>query len=325
MGHITRHLLLTTLLASVHLTNAHLSIWNKAMFGLDPTQKNTDNASQPLVGRNFDGWWFHGNIDNPPVPGTFEPVALPAAGGSIDLEISSNKGQTSLGFGLQPNPRVAPEPWTNGNSWGNMHAPKRTDVAGSALAIAYKSNPKEVKPEDFVVFSVVYDSPARQLQAFPVPAGLQACPNNVCICSWFWIHESIGGGDEMYMTPFYCTVTGAKAGSGKPLGKPIASRRCDGDGWNDEIKAQKGKCVVGAKSPMYWKNLEKMNMFEPGHWAPTYSKKYGFADGAQLDIFEDGRIAGTTPASPQPPSPPAAVTVTATVTVRERRARREFS
>lgn len=64
-----------------------------------------------------------------------------------------------------------------------MHAPARTDVAGSVLAIAYKSDANQVNPEDFVVFSVVHDSPARQLETFSIP-NLPACPNNKCMCSW---------------------------------------------------------------------------------------------------------------------------------------------
>ncbi|KAF8476807.1 hypothetical protein BDZ91DRAFT_804952 [Kalaharituber pfeilii] len=271
----TALLLISTLLAPA---SAHLSIWHPAMFGSDPTNPNSDNASKPL--------WFHDNLDKPPAPDAV--VELPA-GGSVDLEISSNKAQTSMGMGLLPNPREAPDPWTNtGNGWGNMHANLRTDVAGSALAIAYKSDPQTVTPADFVIFSVVHDSPARQLQAFPVPS-LPPCPNNRCVCSWFWIHESSGGGDEMYMTPFMCTVTNTSPNA-KALGKPMAPRRCDGDGHNDEVKAQKGKCVKGAKAPMFWKNKEGMNMFEPGHWAPTYSLKYGFDDGAQNDMFMDGYV-----------------------------------
>lgn len=91
------------------------------------------------------------------------------------------------------------------------------------------------------------------------------------------------------MTGFQCNVTGA-TDSGKKLGKPKAPQRCDGDGWDDAMKAQKGKCDVGANSPMFWKNKECMNMVEPGHWAPTYSDNYGYKDGTQYDIFEDGRI-----------------------------------
>lgn len=69
-----------------------------------------------------------------------------------------------------------------------MHAPKRTDVAGSALAIAYKSSARDVRPGDFVVFSVVYDSPARQLETYQVP-NLPACPNGQCMCAWYVLDQ----------------------------------------------------------------------------------------------------------------------------------------
>lgn len=81
----------------------------------------------------------------------------------------------------------------------------------------------------------------------------------------------------MYMTPFVCHVTGAT--NTRPLGKPVAPVNCEGN---------TAKCIKGAKSPMYWKNLEGNNMFEPGHFAPTYNTGYGYFEGAQTDIFEDG-------------------------------------
>lgn len=207
-----------------------------------------------------------------------------------------------------------------------MHANTRAEVAGSALGIAYKSDANTVTPDDFVIISVAHDSPARQLQPYSIPANLPPCPDNRCICAWFWIHDSRGGGDEMYMTGFQCSVTDTGP-STKTLGKPRAPQRCDGDGWDDSVKAQKGKCVKGAKSPMFWKNKGGMNMIEPGHWAPTYSDKYGFKDGAQEDVFQDGVVEGevgpgpTTTPAPVACKREAPVTVTETVTVRDRRGR----
>lgn len=83
------------------------------------------------------------------------------------------------------------------------------------------------------------------------------------------------------MTPFVCTVT--NPGNTGPLGKPIAPVNCAGN---------PQKCIRGAKSPMYWKNLEGNNMPEPGGSAPTYSAAYGFSDGPQKDIWENGRVSG---------------------------------
>lgn len=42
---------------------------------------------------------------------------------------------------------------------------------------------------------------------------------------------------------------------------------------------------------MYWMN-ERANMPEAPHYAPTYSTKYNFQEGAQNDIFANGRAAG---------------------------------
>lgn len=116
-----------------------------------------------------------------------------------------------------------------------MHAINRNDVAGCALGIAYKSNPHDVQPDDFAIFSTLHDCPARRLQSFDVP-NLPACPNGRCQCALFWIHESSGGTDQMYMSPFVCNVTGAT--TRRSIGKVIALTKCD-DG--------KSKCVVGAK------------------------------------------------------------------------------
>lgn len=83
----------------------------------------------------------------------------------------------------------------------------------------------------------------------------------------------------MYMTPFVCHVTGAS--NTHAIGKPRAPVKCDGNA---------AKCVKGAKNPMYWKNLERNNMFEADHFAPTYSTTYGYNEGAQNDMFDDSRI-----------------------------------
>jgi hypothetical protein len=40
-------------------TSAHLSIWHPSMFGLDPTNINSDNASQPLQDMTFRQWYIH--------------------------------------------------------------------------------------------------------------------------------------------------------------------------------------------------------------------------------------------------------------------------
>lgn len=165
-------------------------------------------------------------------------------------------------------------------------------MAGCALGITYKSEQSEVQPTDFVIFSVVHDCIARQLQTFDIPA-LPSCPNGKCICSWFWIHNSTGGTDQMYMTAFQCNITNA---SKRQLQKPVAPVRCDGNppcylypDWGNKTNV-----CPQALNPMYWANNQGNNMYNPtnAQCAPTYNTYYGFPDGAQHQIFTS---------SPSPP------------------------
>jgi len=271
----------------VLFAQAHMSIFVPSMWGSEPNNVNSNWAVQPLQDLAFNDWWMHGpkSVNDPPPVGSI--TQLPA-GGTIDFEITGNKAFTSMGRGLwcKPgkSPRDPPDPWSNdmGGGSSNIHAPTHADVAGCALGIAYKSKIGEVQPADFVIFSVVRDCIARQLQAFDVPA-LPSCPNGLCICSWFWIHNSTGGTDQMYMTPFQCNVTNP---SKRVIGKPVPPVRCDGKppypGGNTTTTCRK------PLQPMYWKNLEGNNMANPGHYAPTYSSEYGYPDGAQNQIFVGG-------------------------------------
>jgi len=156
------------------------------------------------------------------------------------------------------------------------------------LGIAYKSQVSQVQPTDFVIISVVHDCIARQLQAFDIPA-LPACPNGMCICSWFWIHNSTGGSDQMYMTPFQCNVTNP---SKRVIGKPVAPVRCDGNPpcylypkWGNSTNG-----CAKVLNPIYWGNNEGNNIDNPTNiqCAPTYNTYYGFPWGAQNQIFIDG-------------------------------------
>jgi len=220
------------------------------------------------------------------------------AGGTVDFEITGNKAFTSMGRGLccqaEHTPRNIPDPWSNGMNGlcsANIHSPKYTDVAGCALAIAYKSKQSDVQPSDFVVFSVVHDCIARQLQTFDIPA-LPACADGLCMCSWFWIHNSVGGTDQMYMTPFQCNITNA---SKRNIAKPVPPVRCDGQpscylypNWGNTTTV-----CPQAKQPMYWANNQGNNMGMPtnSQCAPIYNTIYGFPDGAQHGIFTNSPAA----------------------------------
>jgi hypothetical protein len=272
--------------------NAHMSIYVPSMWGSEPTNQNSNWAVNPLEDLSFNDWWWHGgkSVNDPPPANAITQIP---AGGTIDFEIGTNKAFTTMGRGLWHSPgktsRVPPDPWANtGSEWpSNLHSPKRSDVAGCALGIAYKSNMRDINPEDFVIFSVAKDCPARALQAFDVPY-LPACPDGKCHCAWFWIHNSIGGTDQMYMTAFQCNVANP---SKRVIGKPVPPVRCDGQpscylypNWGNKTTTCKKPL-----QPMYWGNTERMNMFNPtnAQCAPIYSAEYGYPDGAQHQIFVD--------------------------------------
>jgi len=269
---------------------AHMSIWVPSMYGREPTNPTSDWLAQPLQGYDFVDWWMHGKrtINDPPT----EITVLPA-GGTMDFEITGNKWWTTLGKVLggkglcstgSPGPRIPVDPWDNG--WhdtcnANVHAPHRQDVAGCALGIAYKSDINAVRPEDFVIFSVAHDCIARQLQAFDIPM-LPPCQGQNCICSWFWIHNSIGGTDQMYMTAFKCSIGNA---GNRTIAQPSAPVRCDG-----KPPYNGGPVTTVCKksmNPMYWANNQGNNMANPTNTqsAPTYTSEYGFPHGAQHQIF----------------------------------------
>jgi len=278
---------------------AHMSIYTPSMYGSEPGNINSNWAVQPLENLDFVDWWWHGTKSVQDAPAANAITQL-TAGGTVDFEITGNKAFTSMGRGLccqsGHTPRNIPDPWSNGMNGlcsANIHAQHYDDVAGCALGIAYKSDQSSVQPSDFVIFSVVHDCIARQLQTFDIPA-LPACENGKCFCSWFWIHNSTGGTDQMYMTAFQCNITNA---SNRNIGKPVAPHRCDGKppcylypGWGNTSTT-----CPKVLNPMYWANNEGNNMGNPtnSQCAPTYNTDYGFPDGAQHQIFTN---------SPAPPA-----------------------
>lgn len=98
--------ILRTIITSLPLlagVNGHLSMWSTSMFGLDPTNINSDNASQPLQDYTFNQWWWHGALDLPPADGEVFELK---PNSTVEVMISSNKGHTPLGHGwYDENPR----------------------------------------------------------------------------------------------------------------------------------------------------------------------------------------------------------------------------
>lgn len=166
---------------------------------------------------------------------------------------------------------------------GALHAhdpsgvqPEQTkDVRGCGLAIAYNSDVRAIKPEDFAVVSVNYHCPWHRDVDFQIPEGLPECPPGGCHCMWGWIHSSGGGGQEMYFNGYRCNVTG-KTGT-VPIPKPVVARKCPFD---------KNNCTVGAKQPHYWLQAEGNNNFQDWYDPPFYNGDYGWSNGAQTDLWE---------------------------------------
>ena len=85
---------------------------------------------------------------------------------------------------------------------------------GCALAIAFKSDPHAIQPEDFIVMSVQERCIRQRDTVFAIPSNLPACPQGGCTCSWFWAGKN--SVMEMYMAPFRCDVNGGVVASVYP-------------------------------------------------------------------------------------------------------------
>ncbi|KAG9090867.1 hypothetical protein FS749_000219, partial [Ceratobasidium sp. UAMH 11750] len=142
----------------VGYVRAHGCFWHESMFGFNVTDSNSpqyggrDNRPQsPLKGLPFEQWWMHGHLDRPPHP---DSVFEFPAGGTATAELACDKDATSWwpsgpGGNQQNGNDPCPGPPSK-----LIHANGINDLGGCAMAIAYKSDVKNVKPEDLVVFSV---------------------------------------------------------------------------------------------------------------------------------------------------------------------------
>ncbi|KAG9122696.1 hypothetical protein FRC07_000807 [Ceratobasidium sp. 392] len=313
----------------VGYVRAHGSFWHESMFGFNVTDTNSpqyggrDNRPQsPLKGLPFNQWWMHGHLDKPPHP---DSVFEFPAGGTATAELACDKDATSWWpSGPGGNRQNGNDPCP-GSPSRMIHTNGINDLGGCAMAIAYKSDVKDVKPEDLVVFSVNHQciwtrytdfkgksgyprGRAHVADSFVVPAKMPPCPNGKCICAWLWQHQPDAGGDEMYMNGFQCRITGATSNTPVPKGKvPV-------DCTND-----RSKCVKGAKLPMYWDQAEGNNMFNDIYHPPMYLDGFGFPDGAQNDLWDGvpdaGSVAKGSSAVPTSTSAHVAAAASSTVAV----------
>jgi hypothetical protein len=79
------------------------------------------------------------------------------------------------------------------NLFNSTKAANTTWFGGTALAIAYTSDVKAVKPSDMTIISVNTVSPWFRNTDYKIPAGLPACPEGGCLCTWNWIHQANHG------------------------------------------------------------------------------------------------------------------------------------
>ncbi|ESK91302.1 hypothetical protein Moror_2816 [Moniliophthora roreri MCA 2997] len=281
-----------TLSLSLAGANAHIAAWHKGMYCLNGTtgevNLNSNEAVTPLYQLRKSDWWFH-HVDRcdefPPPPGQF--LELPA-GGSFTVELAANRAKTTLSYGGRDTTawgdgKDHPDDYHDENCINSplLHAQNRSMAAGTAFAISYVSDIKEVTPENLAVFSIRYHTPFKRLTSYDVPAAMPACPEGGCICAWGWIPNGCGQ-PNMYHQPFKCIVTGSTHISPVAPAKPPV--------WCEDDQS---KCVKGSKQMLYWHQLEGNNIQVDGYdlagspKSPAYNAKCGFNDGAQNDIFED--------------------------------------
>lgn len=282
---------IAALVASASLVAGHASIFHPSIFGFNESTY-PNRPQDPLINETFDKWWFHGFLDKPPNDGDF--FDLPA-GGIAHTEISCDKGATSFyntSAGGDARDLSNPDYPCPGQPLSQFHTTGINDLGGCALAIAYESDAKKVKPADFAVFSVNQTCVWSLHTDFAVPAAMPACPEGGCTCAWFWIHTPDSGAEQMFMTGFKCKVTGAT--SAVPISTPQLARRCGADPTNGRTEATPSNCTYGAKQPFYWYQAEGSTFFEGTYAPPLYTDLYNFVGGAQDDIFQNSGAATTT-------------------------------
>jgi hypothetical protein len=254
-----------------------------------------------------DRWFQHdrGCDAVPPAAGSI--LNLPA-GGSFTVELAHNQAQTTLSYdgkytSAWPDGKDHPDDWNGPGTAavclqddGALHTQNETMAAGTAFAISYNADLKDVTMENLAVFTVKKHTPWKRITTYEVPAKLPACPPGGCHCAWLWIPNGCGQ-PNMYMQGFRCNVTGAT--SSAPVAKAQPPAYC---------KGEPDKCTKGAKQMLAWNQLDGNNVQSPSGETPMYNEVCGFLDGAQDNIFEDSP-AGTETSSISTPAPTTMSTV----------------
>ncbi|KAL0576610.1 hypothetical protein V5O48_005368 [Marasmius crinis-equi] len=268
------------------VANAHVAAWSRGMYCLNGTKPGVDDKDNsvpvfPLFKLSKKDWWMQGItgcVNFPPPEGEF--LELPA-NGEIKVELATNRGFTTLGWGDRLTKFVGPidVPEDQFGKSGqcitnpNIHTMNETTAAGTAFAIAYKSDPLAVQPEELTVFTVLEHTPWFREVTYEIP-DLPACPEGGCVCAWGWVPDGCGE-PNMYMQPFKCIVTGTPGSRAVAPAKPPVY--CENS---------PQACTPGAKQMVYYNQLEGNNIeFVQAKGNPTYNGRLGFQNGRQTDIF----------------------------------------
>ncbi|KAL1665240.1 hypothetical protein GGF50DRAFT_88117 [Schizophyllum commune] len=280
---------------------AHVGAFVKGMYcrngGASYDDQNSNNEVKPIYGQNLENFMFNqaqNCLNDPPPEG--EVADLPA-GGTINIELATNRGCTTFSFNGQYATKYIDgytgeydDNWNDPNCLTNpnIHTQNKSMAAGTALAISYVNDPHDVTFDNLVVFSVLPNTPwlYREVQ-YEIPANLPRCPNDVCICAWLWTPNGCGTPND-YMDGFKCRVTNASAN--KQLGKPQAPVYCGQDAapYEPSVPA----CVEGPKQMVVWGQDGIDNIGVPANsgLSPGYNERSGFHPGAQNDIFSNDDI-----------------------------------
>ncbi|KIY46497.1 hypothetical protein FISHEDRAFT_28572, partial [Fistulina hepatica ATCC 64428] len=284
-------------LSAALLARAHQVAWVKGMYCIngdsDTDNENAWDPVEPLYELTKSEWWFH-NVTNciahPPADG--DVLELPA-GGNFTVEIATNRAFTTLSYN-----GTYVSDWPDGKTYPDdyvlrtvsspalvfrtfelrgflVHTQNQSMAAGSAFAIAYKSDINDVEPEDLVVFTTLEHTPWKRIASYEVPAALPACPDDGCICAWgWWIVMHSCGQPNMYHNAYRCNVTNATGTVAVGTGQ--APVWCEND---------TSACVSGPKQMLYWNQADGNNIEVSGYdlagepKSPAYGPKCGFSWG----------------------------------------------
>ncbi|WVW86538.1 hypothetical protein I302_108587 [Kwoniella bestiolae CBS 10118] len=255
----------------VSTASAHVALWDKGMFGFnypyqasDP-QNNNYNNNEPVIplkqmdGRTTAQWFGHGLLGYPPKAGDF--MNLPS-GGTYNGEVSCNRGQTTLGNPSDTSAKYKYACKPDGGQYSGVGALHVMNTYNSTVDNKWFGG---------TALAIAYTSDVANLK-----------PNDLTVISVN--QNSVWERQISYKIP-----------SGMP---PCPSGGCLCS-WNWIHQGGHGEGYpyeIGPKTPMYlWQadgnNLP--NLDDP----PLYRDNWGFADGAQNDIFQ----AAATPASSSAP------------------------